>query len=163
LAEANQKRKGIWSTKKQIAADLLNRFPRLREARIAVLIYNGESHVTFQDHGLSTATRGRLSIPHGNRLWTGFLSRGKIVHIASHPEKSELLRRWFGPEDFKGITQVAFIPVASRQDGSSSRAWPPAMIRPCQRSGECCRGRGRTPVTEDDLRRIAAPGHRPGR
>ncbi|MBN8218896.1 MAG: hypothetical protein J0L75_19815, partial [Spirochaetes bacterium] len=117
LAESIQKRKGIWSLKKQIAADLLNRYPRLREARIAVLIDNGEAHVPFQDHGLSSATRGRLSIPHGNKLWTSFLSRGKIVHIARHPEKSELLRRWFGPEDWKGVTQVAFIPVPSRQDG----------------------------------------------
>lgn len=29
------------------------------------------------------------------------------------------------------------------------------MIRPCQRSGECCRGRGRTPVSETDLIRLA--------
>ena len=117
LADAIRQRKGPWSVKKRIVAELLNHYPRLRDARVAVLIDNGDSHIVFQEHNLGAVARGRFVIPHAHKLWTGFLARGRIVHIASNPERSELIRRWFTPVELEGVTQLAFIPVWRKQDG----------------------------------------------
>lgn len=117
FAEAIQKRNGIWSTSKRITADLINKWPKLGEGPLAVLIDNGESHVVFQDEGMSSATRGRLVIPHDHPFWMKFLSRGRILHVAENPGASDLLRRWFAPADLARMAEVVFVPVFRKKEG----------------------------------------------